>query len=166
MRSNWIGWTVLLCSLMIGLVCGFFMMKLDRVGSAFLASWGGLIVGFVLNQTVLYLLESNITFWCVSFSFAIIAGICSFYWFDHVLINMTAFSGAYMIVRGISFFAGGYPNEFTLVNETIDGVMKDETRWFYLYLVSMLTITAVGSFVQYKIMEKDKSETAAQLEKL
>ena len=32
----WVGWTVLVCSILIGLVAGFFMMKLERVGAALL----------------------------------------------------------------------------------------------------------------------------------
>lgn len=53
-------------------------------------------------------------FWCVSVGFAIVAAILSFFWYEHVLIIMTSFAGAYMFVRGISFYAGGFPNEFTL----------------------------------------------------
>jgi len=50
----------------------------------------------------------------VSIGCAIIAAVLSFFIYEHVLINMTSFGGAYMLVRGISLYAGGFPNEFTL----------------------------------------------------
>jgi hypothetical protein len=31
---------------------------------------------------------------------------------DFIIIVTTAFVGSYMLVRGVSFFAGGYPDEF------------------------------------------------------
>lgn len=56
--EKWVGWTVLVCSILIGLVAGFFMMKLERIGAALLAGWGGFLVGVMLNDMVLYLAES------------------------------------------------------------------------------------------------------------
>ena len=53
--ESWVGWTVLACAILIGLVAGFFMMKIERVGAALLAGWGGFLVGMLLNETVLYL---------------------------------------------------------------------------------------------------------------
>ena len=53
--QNWVGWTVLSCSILIGLVAGFFMMKLERFGAAVLAGWGGFLIGVMLNEMVLYL---------------------------------------------------------------------------------------------------------------
>jgi zinc transporter ZupT len=53
--QNWVGWTVLGCSILIGLIAGFFMMKLERVGAAILAGWGGFLLGVMLNEMVLYL---------------------------------------------------------------------------------------------------------------
>jgi hypothetical protein len=110
----WIGWTVLACSILIGLVAGFFMMKLERVGAALLAAWGGFLMGIMLNEMVLYLAESPALFWTVSIGMAVVAGVLSFFFYEHVLINMTAFGGSYMLIRGISLYAGGFPNEFTL----------------------------------------------------
>merc|ERR1711924_590015 len=49
----WVNWLVLVCSIIIGLVVGFFVMKLERFGAALLAGWGGFMVGLMLNETVL-----------------------------------------------------------------------------------------------------------------
>ena len=56
--ETWVGWTVLACSILIGLVVGFFMMKLERLGAALLAGWGGFLLGFMINEMALYHVES------------------------------------------------------------------------------------------------------------
>lgn len=112
----WVGWTVLVCSILIGLVAGFFVMKLERLGAALLAGWGGFLLGVMLNEMVLYKAESTAVFWSISVACAIIAAVLSFFMFEHVLILGTSFGGAYMLVRGVSLYAGGFPNEFTLVS--------------------------------------------------
>lgn len=145
--ESWVGWTVLTCSILIGLVAGFFMMKLERIGAALLAAWGGFLLGVMLNEVVLYLAESQVVFWCVSIGCAVVAGIMSFFFFEHVLINLTAFGGAYMMIRGISFYAGGFPNEFTLADQLKAGDTSAFSNWFYLYMVGILIMTVLGSIV-------------------
>ena len=51
----WVGWTILICSILIGLVVGLFTMKMEREGSSLVAAWGGFLLGMTLNETVLYL---------------------------------------------------------------------------------------------------------------
>lgn len=56
--EDWVGWTVLVCSILIGLVVGFFTMKLERLGAALIAGWGGFLLGVMINESVLFLAES------------------------------------------------------------------------------------------------------------
>jgi len=154
----WVGWTVLISSILIGLVAGFFMMKLERVGAAVLCGWGGFLIGIMLNEMVLYKAESQALFWSMSIGCAIVAAVLSFFFYEHVLINMTAFAGAYMLIRGISFYAGGFPNEFTLADQLKAGDTSAFTNWFYLYMVCILIVAVVCSIVQYKTNDK-KDET-------
>ena len=153
--ETWVGWTVLACSILIGLVVGFFMMKLERLGAAILAGWGGFLLGFLLNEMVLYKVESQVLFWCVNVACAATAAILSFFLYEHVLIMTTSFAGSYMLVRGISFYAGGFPNELTLADQIKAGDTDAFTNWFYLYMVCILLCTAAGAVVQYKTNKKD-----------
>lgn len=146
----WVGWTVLGCSILIGLVVGFFTMKLERVGAALIAGWGGFLLGAMLCEAVLFLAGSTVVFWCVSIGCAIAAAVLSFFFYEHVLIIGTAFAGSYMFFRGISFYAGGFPNEFSLAKEFNEGVDDAFTPWFYLYMVLIIILCVVGSMVQYK----------------
>ena len=115
--EDWVAWTVLISSVLIGCVAGFFAIKLERLGAALLAGWGGFMVGALINEIALYKVGSTALFWCVCIGCAIVAAILTFVIFDHVLIIMTSFAGAYSFWRGISLFAGGFPNEFTLAQE-------------------------------------------------
>ena len=45
---------MLICAGLIGLIVGVIMVKLQRVGAAILAGWGGFMLGLLLNETVLY----------------------------------------------------------------------------------------------------------------
>lgn len=157
----WVGWTVLVCSILIGLVVGFFVMKLERLGAALIAGWGGFLGGMLLNETVLFLAESQILFWCVNIGCAVAAAVAAIFLFEHVLKIGTAFAGSYMIFRGISFYAGGWPNEFTLakqMNKDVDGAFS---AWFYAYLAGIVLMTILGSWVQYK-HNADKPKTNYQ----
>jgi len=161
--EEWVGWTVLICSILIGLVAGFFMMKLERVGAALLAGWGGFLIGIMLNEMVLYKAESQALFWCMSIGCALVAAVLSFFFYEHVLINMTAFGGAYMLIRGISFYAGGFPNEFTLADQLKAGDTSAFTNWFYLYMVCIIIVAVVCSVVQYKTNNRDEKSPYQKL---
>lgn len=148
--EDWVAWTVLVCSVLIGLVAGFFAMKLERIGAALLAGWGGFMVGALINEMALYKVGSNALFWTVCIGCAVVAAILTFCILDHVLIIMTSFAGAYSFWRGISLFAGGFPNEFTLAQEIQDGAIDSISGWFYAYMVAIFVFTGLGAFVQYK----------------
>ena len=112
--ADWVAWTVLASSVIIGFIGGFFMMKLERAGAALLAGWGGFMVGALINEIGLYKSGSTVLFWTVALGCAFVAAALTFCIYNHVLILMTSFAGAYGFWRGISLFAGGFPNEFTL----------------------------------------------------
>lgn len=147
----WIGWTSVICSVMIGLVSGSFMMKLDRVGCGVVAGWSGFVFGLVLNEACFDFFNHEILFWFLNIFLALLNCILSYFYYDHVFINSTAGSGAFLIVRGVSLYAGGYPNMFTLVEELDAGNLDDFSDWFYVYLAFMVLVAVLGSIIQYKI---------------
>ena len=158
--EDWVAWTVLACSVILGFIGGFFMMKLERVGAALLAGWGGFMIGALINEMALYKIGSTPLFWTVTLGCAAVAAILTFCIFNHVIILMTSFAGAYAFWRGISLFAGGFPNEFTLAQEIEEGAVTSITGWFYAYMVAIFITWGVGAFVQYKkfndMSEEDK----------
>lgn len=155
--ETWVGWTVLVCSVLIGLVAGFFVMKLERLGAALLAGWGGFLLGVMINEMALYKVQSEVLFWTIAMAFAIAAAVASFFLFEHVLIIGTSFAGSYMLVRGVSLYAGGYPNEFTLISQIEAGNTTAFSNWFYLYMVCIIIFTVIGSVIQYKTVKKEEN---------
>jgi hypothetical protein len=109
-----VGWIILVLSIIGGTIVGFILAKLSKLGVAVLAGWGGVTIGFILYSALLYKVNSQAFFWIF---IVICAGVCaglSLLAYDHALIMSTSIIGSYMFIRGISLYAGGYPNEFTL----------------------------------------------------
>ena len=82
--------------------------------------------------------------------------------FNIVTIFATALIGAYAVIRGISIFAGGFPNETTIAdlvkNEETEQLKKLLTWIVYLYLGGWVILFVIGLVVQIKIFAADKKE--------
>ncbi len=138
----------MLClSTIVGIIVGIFLAKVSRAGVAVLAGWGGLCLGLILYSAFLYKTESEAVFWVTIIGFAAIFAALSFFIFDHILIGSTSLIGAYALIRGISLYAGGYPNEFTLAELIKQGLFKEINFTFYIYLVGILIVFIGGVFV-------------------
>ena len=148
--SDWVGWAVLGGSAVCGLVLGFFMTKLQRLGAAIIAAIGGYVLGLLLNETVLYLANSDVVFWVVSIGCAAVAAGLVFVAYNHAIILSTSLIGSYLFVRGISLYAGGFPNEYTLMKELENGVIPVVPMSFYFYLGGIVVSTIICAVVQYK----------------
>jgi hypothetical protein len=109
------GWVTLTVSLVLGIIVGILLAKISKLGVAVLAGWGGFCLGLVLWSAFLYYIKSQVFFWLFNVGLAIIFGVLSLFLYDYLMIISTAIIGSYGFIRGISFFAGKYPNEFTLV---------------------------------------------------
>jgi hypothetical protein len=69
----------------------------------------------------------------------------------------TAMIGAFMIVRGISNYAGGWANENALANQVSNGNLHAVKTSMWLYFAGFVTLTIVGSFVQISYVEEEKT---------
>lgn len=106
--KSWVGWVVLGCSVLLGLLVGWLFIKLAKLGAFVLAGWGGFSLGLLLYNAFLYKINSQAFFWCFVIGLALICGVLALFFFDHVLILATALAGAYMTVYGIGLVAGHY----------------------------------------------------------
>lgn len=64
--------------------------------------------------------------------------------------HTTVLIGTYMIIRGLSFFLGEYPNEtqiFSKINESKIEAFSS----VYIYILLFLALYAIGTIVQNKI---------------
>jgi uncharacterized membrane protein HdeD (DUF308 family) len=83
----------------------------------------------------------------------IVTGLLAFlaYRYDrHIQVYVTAFMGAYAFVRGISMFAGNFPNEITTFTSIIAGTFT-LSSYFYIYMGSFVVLFLIGVIVQRKL---------------
>lgn len=158
---DWAGWLVFGISLVIGSIVGLILAKLSKLGVAVLAGWGGFCLGMILYSSFMYRLDGDkhILFWIFNISLGVIAGILSIFLFEHAIIISTSIVGSYAFVRGISFYAGGYPSELDLPQiikyEGLDGI---DPR-FYGYMAGFLVASIICIVLQYKFWMKDKNHS-------
>jgi len=150
----WVAWLMVACSVLVGLLGGFLAYKLEKVGAALLCAWGGFCLGVLLNETCLYLVSSAALFWCVNIGLAIVFGILGFVLFNQAVMIATSFLGSYMTMRGIGIFAGGFPNEYALINMIEAGAIDNIDPVFYAYLAGIFVMTIIASIVQFKMFAK------------
>jgi hypothetical protein len=113
--ESWVGWVVIACSVLLGLLVGFIFMKISKLGAFVLAGWGGFCLGLLIWNSFLYLATSeDWLFWTFTVGVGVIMGILAMIFFDHIIILCSAMAGAYVFVAGIGMVAGRYTNPFTV----------------------------------------------------
>ena len=158
-------WFVLAIAIIVGLVLGYFVAKYkDKFFGIIMGALLGYIIGQILYNLALNRININQTALQI-IVYVLCIGVCialSILLFNIVTIFATALIGAYAVIRGISIFAGGFPNETTIA----DLVKNDETEqlknlltWIvYLYLGGWVILFVIGLVVQIKIFAADKEE--------
>ena len=113
--SNWVGWVVLASSFLLGLLVGFILVKVEKLGGFILAGFGGYCLGLLIWNTFLYLLTTSaVLFWIFTIACALICGLLTFCLFDQIIILATAMAGSFVFIAGIGIVAGSYQNPFTI----------------------------------------------------
>ena len=54
-------------------------------------------------------------------------------------------------MRGIGIMAGGFPNEYVLINQIQSGAISSIDPVFYAYLAGIVVMTIICSIVQWKM---------------
>lgn len=65
---------------------------------------------------------------------------------------VTAFVGSYFVIRGISLYAGGFPNEIDLTEDVANGEIdwKSFGKAFYGYLAGIVILSGLSFYFQIK----------------
>ncbi len=151
--ATWLSWLVVSLAIVVGVVCGFLLTKVEKIGGALLAGWGGFVLGVVLNETVLYLATSEVLFWCINVGLAVVFALLGFFFFNPAVILATSFIGSFMTMRGIGIMAGGFPNEYVLINQIKSGAIDNIDPVFYAYLAGIVVQTIVCFIIQWKMFK-------------
>lgn len=162
--SEWIIWVMLGVGVALGITAGVFLFIYhDKVMAIVAGGVAGLFLGEFLYSFFGNLIPANgyaINIAFVVASIGVMIAI-AFFFKNFIIILATSIIGSYCFIRGISLFAGGFPNEFTIISLTVTdeaNQIKDLLGWeTYVYLSAMAILCGLSIFAQYKI-NKDKDE--------
>jgi hypothetical protein len=88
-------------------------LKFIRLGIFIVAAMGGYSIGLLLYNAFMYKIQSHTGFWCFTIGVALVFGVLSLFFFNHILIHATAIFGSFLAIYGIGLVAGRYTNPFT-----------------------------------------------------
>ena len=139
-----------------GIFVGFICKKMLKISAAILGAIGGFFVGMALYSLVFSSWWHNNIFQIVLSVFvALVFALISFWFYDIIVILSTAMIGSYSFIRGISLFAGGYPNEADFI-KSLRGTKDLDVDWqLYVYLSSVFVLFLIGVGVQLKLKAKE-----------
>jgi hypothetical protein len=77
-----------------------------------MSGFAGAMLGSFI--TITFAVKTALSFWLIVVGLGLLLAIVSWFTEEYIIMFVTAFVGSYTLVRGISFYAGGFPNEIEL----------------------------------------------------
>jgi len=141
----------LLIGLGLGIFVGLLIKKVWRTGITILGCAAGFFVGFVLYTFILIQFVQHVGVLIASCGVgALIFGYLAYKFDKHIIIYLTSFIGAYAFIRGISMFAGKFPNEVFLIQQLQNNAF-DGLGWeFYVYMIAVFVLGVLGCLHQFR----------------
>ena len=158
-------YVVLAVSIIGGLFASYVVLQYKEAAfGVILGIAVAIVVGQVLYNLVLRLFNKNNAIIQAAFYVVLIAvfAIVGKLAFKPFIIVGTSLVGSYALVRGVSIFVGGFPNESTV----IDLMSKGETEQlkelltplFYVYMAVWFVASIAASIAQFKINSEEDEE--------
>lgn len=165
---TWQFWLIIVIAAAIGCLAGWFMSQITWLPGLVFGILLGFVVGFVLYNIGLRFIDSNpeVVFW-VTMSVCVIGGaLLGYFKEEEIAIISTSIVGAYAIIRGLSIWCGGFPDErqvYELGSKGEWDQMKDMLdATVYAYLAGFFVLSAIGMWIQFKYFydgsKKEKKE--------
>ena len=149
-QEEWAQWACFGGILVGGLILGYIVMRARKYGIGLLAAWGGVMIGFVI--TTAFIISDTYVYWGILIACAAMCFFLAVKVEKSVIIMLTSFIGSYCLVRGISMYVGGFPNENDLHKEVSSGAVDWTTfdKKFYYYLGAIVILTIFSTTFQKK----------------
>lgn len=160
------GWTILIlfivgCSL--GISIGLCLKALTSIFFIGIGAFVGYFVQSFLYNLFLNNIHSNpeVVYWVSLCVLVLIGAIIGYNFLKVLFIFTTSFVGSYVVIKGISLWAGGFPSEsliIDLINKNEFELLKNiMTGVVYAYLAGWVVLTALSMYAQFKANE-DKTD--------
>jgi len=157
-------WVVLGISSVLGLVLGYFLSKMYKVFIGLFGGFIGYLLGTLLYTFALSRIDWNPTalYWIIVCTLILVGLLLSYFLSDFIMITCTSFIGGYLLVRGISLFAGGFPDEQLIQDYMSKGEydqLNKMLNWAaYLYFSAWIVLWIIGIIVQSKLNKEKKKD--------
>jgi hypothetical protein len=136
---------------------------------SFNAALLGVVVGYLFGSLLYNLLVKVIhvnpqaLYWTILTTCIVLISVAGGFMDEYMVILATSLVGSYALVRGISVYAGGYPDETYVMMLINNGEYSQFGRVFgpkiYLYIGGIFVMTAIGFWIQtYMIPAKPATE--------
>lgn len=150
--EDWVGYTVCGVALIFGIIMGLIMAKTLRFSASIVAGVAGSMLGMVIYDAFLHKYDTGdkpYLLWVTMIVLALVAAFFTAHYLEEMIIFSTALIGSYMIARGISLYAGKFPNEFQLHDLTKQDGYKQPWQT-YAYLGGILVGFIISCIIQFK----------------
>ena len=146
-------WIVFGVCCVVGILFGVLMAYLSRFGTALLAAWGGVALALMLYTSFMYKWDNNhqVLYWIWVIGMGAATGILGYIMFDHATIIATSIVGSYLLIRGISLYAGGFPDIVLVIEQIKNGQHPSFNNAFYGYLAGFIVVSFGFLAFQYKM---------------
>lgn len=111
----------------------------------------GLIMALLVNSMISGIFASYSTWslYVLAAVFCLGLGFMASQYYDGIVVLSTSLTGAYLVVRPISWIVGGFPNELELAEEIKAHRISGIPGSFYVYLLVIVVLTALGASYQF-----------------
>jgi hypothetical protein len=159
-------WLICLLCLVLGILAGYFIAKIETLAPTILAGCLGYISGAVLYNLVFKFIkyDASVVYWVTIASTVVLLVVLACFMPTHFIIIPTAFIGAFCAMKGMSTMIGGFPDERYIV-QLINNGEWEQLRIImdfkvYLYLAFFIVMGIIGLYIQYKYFHNkdDKKE--------
>ena len=163
----WIDWAILGSCFVLAIFIGLFVKKFKRTTIALLGAAGGVAIGFLITTATL--LHNGWAYYLILIAAGLVGALLTVWLAEWIIMIASAFFGSYLAVRGVSFYAGGFPNEFDIKAYIEAGISKKSfPPEFYGYLggiVAMFILTLAFQCCRHKAIKQKKAEAEARIRK-
>jgi hypothetical protein len=147
-----------------GIIVGCILIKAVKIFIIILGVSLGFTVSTFVYDAILPLIDfdAKMLYYITVIGCCILFALIALCVVKHVLIFGTSIIGGYLVIRGISFVVGNYPNEsqlFDLIkHEEWEQFENISNKYVYLYLGGWILLSIIGIIVQYNHYSDDKEE--------
>ena len=130
-------WVTCIVGLILGLIAGYFIKTNIWVAVTLVGGVAGFFLGFFIHGIIVATTphEENWEMILICVILAIIGALLAVKWGREIVVISTSFIGSYLIMRGLSFCFGGYPDENKVWADISEGKeITVETKFWYCLL--------------------------------